>query len=260
MKSRTGKTIGVAAGVAALALAVPLAVTAQAQPSDDEKTVVVEIPDPQGPECGAFKETLPNWKELSDLPVGTALGRIPEVSTFYSAISGGLNPAVNIVPVLDNGPYVVFAPSNEAFAALAPGQLEYLRTDAAALTDLVYYHAFLGLLGPDDVKGQRPTQQGAEVGVTGKGGDIKVNETAEVTCGGIQAQNARIYIVDQVLDPADAPEPIAPTSTSTSATTTPSTSPTGTTEPAPPVEVPDAGTGAAEAGAAEAGAAEAPAG
>ena len=95
-------------------------------------------------------------------------------------ISGGANPAVNIVPVLDNGPYVVFAPTNEAFAALPPAQLDALKADPAALSKLDYYHVFLGLLGPDDVKGQRPTQQGAEIKVTGKGGDIKVNDTAKV--------------------------------------------------------------------------------
>ncbi|MGE2737141.1 fasciclin domain-containing protein [Mycolicibacterium vaccae] len=239
MKSRTSKTIGVIASAAAIALSVPLAVTAQAQPSE---TPAAEIPDPQGPGCGAFKEAVPNWKGLAKLPVGTALGSIPEISTFYSAISGGLNPAVNVVSVLDNGPYVVFAPTNEAFAALAPEQAEFLRTDAAALSDLVYYHAFLGLLGPDDVKGQRPTQQGTEVEVTGKGGDIKVNETAKVVCGGITAENARIYVIDKVLDPAEAPEPIAPTSTSTTSTTPTTTpaAPTETTEPAPAAEVPAA--------------------
>ncbi|PRC62723.1 fasciclin, partial [Mycobacterium sp. ITM-2017-0098] len=67
------------------------------------------------------------------------------------------------------------------------------------------------LLGPDDVKGQRPTQEGTEIEVTGSGGDIQVNETAKVVCGGIQAANARIYLVDTVLNPADAPAPITPT-------------------------------------------------
>ena len=112
---------------------------------------------------------------------------------------------MNIVPVLENGPYVVFAPNNEAFAALAPAQLEALKADPAALSKLDYYHVFLGLLGPDDVKGQRPTQQGTEIKVTGKGGDIKVNDTAKVLCGAIQASNARIYIIDTVLDPALGP-------------------------------------------------------
>ena len=40
----------------------------------------------------------------------------------------------------------------------------------AALTTLSYYHAFLGLLGPDEVKGQRPTQEGTLIKVTGEGG------------------------------------------------------------------------------------------
>ena len=138
-------------------------------------------------------------------PVSKALASIPDISTFNSAVSGGLNPAVNITSVLDNGPYVVFAPTNDAFAALDPAQLDALKADPAALTKLVYYHVFLGLLGVDDVQGQRPTQEGAEIKVSGKGGDIKVNDDVKVLCGGIQAQNARIYLIDKVLDPASPP-------------------------------------------------------
>src|SRR3546814_2215389 len=70
-----------------------------------------------------------------------------------------LNPAVNVASVFDNGPYVIFAPTNEAFAALPPEQLAMLRADPAAPTQLVYYHAFLGLLGTDDVKGQRRSDE-----------------------------------------------------------------------------------------------------
>ncbi|MGE2689735.1 fasciclin domain-containing protein [Mycolicibacterium pulveris] len=226
MKTRTSKAIGAAAGIAAMALSVPLAVTAYAQPAEPaEPEPTVEIPNPEGPGCDAFKEAVPNWEALSKLPVGQALQSIPEASTFHAAISGGLNPAVNVVPVLENGPYVVFAPTNEAFAALPPAQLDALKADPAALTDLDYYHVFLGILGPNDVKGQRPTQQGAEIKVTGTGGDITVNETAKVVCGGIQADNARIYLIDQVLDPANPPAAVTPTTTATSATET--------TEPAP---------------------------
>lgn len=243
MKTRTSKTIGVAVGVSAIALSVPLAVNAYAEPTT---TPVAEIPDPQGSGCGAFKESLPNWKGLANLATGTALASIPQISTFNAAVSGGLNPAVNVVPVFDNGPYVIFAPTNDAFAALPPEQQEVLRTDPAALTQLVYYHAFLGLLGPDDVKGQRPTQEGTEIEVTGSGGDIQVNETAKVVCGGIQSQNARIYIIDSVLNPAEAPAPITPTSTTSTETTTSetttTTSPTETsaTESPAPAEAPAA--------------------
>jgi len=230
VKTRTSKTLGAAAAIAAIGASVPLAVTAYADPEPSPTPKAqAEIPDPQG-NCDPFKKAVPDWKALNNVPVSKALASIPDISTFNAAISGQLNPAVNITSVLDNGPYVVFAPSNDAFAALEPGQLEALKADPAALTRLDYYHVFLGLLGPEDVHGQRPTQEGAEIKVDGKNGDIKVNDTAKLVCGGIQAENARIYIIDQVLDPDAAPEPITPTGTSATTTTTTTT----TTTSAPP--------------------------
>jgi uncharacterized surface protein with fasciclin (FAS1) repeats len=219
LKTRASKALGAAAGVAAIVASLPLAINAYADPPP-EPTPETQIPDPQGPGCDAFKTALPNWKGFANQPVGKVLASIPNITTFNALVSGQANPAVNIVDVLDNGPYVVFAPTNDAFAAMEPGQLDALKADPAALYKLDYYHVFLGLLGPDDVKGQRPTQQGAEIKVTGKGGDIKVNDTAKVVCGGIQASNARIYIIDSVLDPAQGPEPITPGTTSGTTTTT----------------------------------------
>jgi uncharacterized surface protein with fasciclin (FAS1) repeats len=240
MHMRT-KTLGAAAAIAAIATSLPLAFTAYAEPETPTTTAepTVEIPDPQGPGCDDFKKAVPSWKALNDVPVSQALAAIPQISTFNAAVSGGLNPEVNIDPVLDNGPYVVFAPTNAAFEALAPGQLDALKADPAALTSLDYYHVFLGLLGNDDVKGQRPTQQGAEVKVTGKGGDVKVNDTAKLVCGAIHAQNARIYLIDTVLDPNSPPEALTPKVSGTSSTTTTTTSVT-TEPPAAPAESPEA--------------------
>jgi uncharacterized surface protein with fasciclin (FAS1) repeats len=231
LKTRTSKTLGAAAGIAAIVAALPLATNAYADPPTPTPTTTIEnpYPDLQGSGCDAFKTSVPNFKTLATQPVGQVLGSIPDVSTFTSAISGGFNPAVNIVPVLDNGPYVVFAPTNDAFAQLPPEQVDALKADPKALSDLVYYHVFLGLLGVDDVHGQRPTQQGAEIKVEGKGGDIKINGSTKVLCGAIQASNARIYLINSVLDPAQGPEPITPTTSSTTTTTT-----TTTTTQAPP--------------------------
>ena len=233
------------AAVAAIAVSLPLAINAQADPPPTATADAKPLPDWQG-NCdpvraelapsGATKET------LATLPVGQVLAKIPSLSTFTSAINGGLNPAVNIVPVLENGPYVVFAPNNDAFAKLDPAALEAIKADPTALSKLDYYHAFLGLLGPGDVAGQRPTQEGAEVKVTGKDGDIKVNDTAKVICGGIQAANARIYILDTVLDPNSPPAPVTPTTSfnGTGKPLTPTSTPTST-EAAEPAPAPAAG-------------------
>jgi uncharacterized surface protein with fasciclin (FAS1) repeats len=228
VKTRTGKAMGAAAAVAAIAASIPLAITAYADPESPSpspspsptQSITAEIPDLQGSGCDAFRTAVPNWKSLNNVPVSKALAAIPDLSTFNAAVSGGLNPAVNITSVLDNGPYVVFAPTNDAFASLDPGQLDALKADPAALTKLDYYHVFLGLLGVDDVHGQRPTQEGAEIKVSGKGGDLKVNDDVKVLCGAIQAQNARIYLIDKVLDPANPPGAIAPVLNGTTWTTT----------------------------------------
>ena len=240
MKTRASKNLGAAAGIAAIVASVPFAINtpfatnAYADPPTATSTPVAPIPDPQGPGCDAFKTALPNWKDFADQPVGKVLAGIPDISTFNALVSGAANPAINILPVLDNGPYVVFAPSNEAFAAMEPGQLDAIKADPAALGKLDYYHVFLGLLGPDDVHGQRPSQQGTEVKVTGKGCDLKFNDTAKVVCGGIQADNARIYIIDTVLDPAQGPEAITPGASGTSTTTTTPKSLSAEAPPAPP--------------------------
>jgi uncharacterized surface protein with fasciclin (FAS1) repeats len=238
VKTRSQKAIGAAAAILAILSSVPTAISAYADPAP-----TAEFPDPQGPGCDAFKQAVPNYKSLHDYQTSQALAALPDISTFYSLASGQANPAVNILPTLDNGPYVIFAPTNEAFAALPAEQLTALKSDPAALNKVLFYHAFLGLLGPDDLHGQRPTQQGAEIKVTGKGGDIKVNDSVKVVCGGIVSGHARIYEVDTVLDPANAPAPLTPTGTSgtsTSSSTSSSTSTTTSTSAPPAAEAPAA--------------------
>ena len=60
----------------------------------------------------------------------------------------------------------------------------------------------LGYLGPNDVQGKMPTQDGRSVNVVGKGSDIKVND-AKLVCA-YTAHGAYIYMIDTVLIPADA--------------------------------------------------------
>jgi uncharacterized surface protein with fasciclin (FAS1) repeats len=231
MKTRASKLLGATMAAAALAVSLPVAVTAHADPP--AQPTVKDVPDPQGPSCDKIKLGMPSLTSLSTKSASQALAAIPAISTFNSAISGGLNSAVNIDSVLDNGPYTIFAPTNDAFAAMDQAKLASLKDDPAALTSFDYYHVFLGMLGNDTVKGQRPTQQGTPVKVTGDGGDIKVNDTAKLVCGAIEASNARIFVIDTVLDQSQAPEPVTAgpaTSTSAPATTTTTTSSAAPTE------------------------------
>jgi uncharacterized surface protein with fasciclin (FAS1) repeats len=250
MKSEM-KTIGATAAFAAIALSIPTAVNALADdqnpaptpaptpasaPAASITTVpapVARIPDPQGPGCDAYGKAVPtgvgSFAGMATQNGSQAIASNPDLSDFSAAISGQWNPAVNLVGVLDNGPYNVFAPTNAAFAALDPEALSALKADPAELTSVLYYHMVLGILGPDDVHGKLTTQQGKQITVVGKGGDIKIDDIAKVVCGGISAQNAKLYMIDTVLTPANALAADATTSTSPTSPTSPTEVPTSTT-------------------------------
>ena len=223
------KTLGVAA--AAAAIAISTAITAYADEPTTEPapapgsaatpTYSAPVPDVHGSGCDALKEELQpgGLDAIFKQPASVAIASIPSLSTYSSALAGGLNPAVNVAAVLDNGPYNVFAPTDEAFAKLEPAELEALKADPERLTALVYYSMALGLLGPDDVHGKLTSQEGKQITVTGKGGDIKVDDTAKVVCAGVTAQNAKIYLIDTVLSPDNALPGTATTTTSPTETT-----------------------------------------
>ncbi len=261
------KTLG-AAAFAALALSIPMAVTAHADDTDTQATDY-KVPDPQGPGCDAYKEANPSgsaaFAAMPTVPASQALAANPDLRDFSAALSGQWNPEVNLTAVLDNGPYNVFAPTNSAFAKMDPTELEALKADPAALTRVLYYHMSLGFLGPDDIQGRLTSQEGSQLTVTGKGGDITVDDTAKVVCGGLTSENARIYMIDTVLDPADAaPVPaISPTApeeiTAAEAEATPATEATVDAEATPVSEATDAEAPSSEDSAEVPATAEAPA-
>lgn len=241
MSTRT-KTLGLVAAVAAIAVAVP---TAYAEPSPTPTPspapapapapvspagpvpTSTKVPDPQGSGCDAYRKKVPSGAGSIDsmaLQTGSeALASNPDLSTFSGLISGKINPDINIVNVLDGGPYVVFAPTNEAFAKLDPATLATLKSDPVVLLPTLFYHMVLGYLGPNDVQGKMPTQDGRSVNVVGKGSDITVND-AKLVCA-YTAHGAYIYMIDTVLTP---PTPAAEAGSATTSTTTPTTSTSAT--------------------------------
>jgi uncharacterized surface protein with fasciclin (FAS1) repeats len=62
-------------------------------------------------------------------PVATAASNNPMLSTLTAALSGKLNPNVNLVDTLNSGQYTVFAPTNAAFDKLPAATIDQLKTD-----------------------------------------------------------------------------------------------------------------------------------
>ncbi|OBI47486.1 cell surface protein [Mycobacterium kyorinense] len=133
-------------------------------------------------------------------PVATAASNNPMLSTLTSALSGQLNPNVNLVDTLNNGQYTVFAPTNAAFDKLPAATIDELKTNADKLTSILTYHVVQGQLSPAKVDGAHKTLQGAEATATGQGNDLKVND-AGLVCGGVHTANATVYMIDTVLMP-----------------------------------------------------------
>ncbi|MGE2730524.1 fasciclin domain-containing protein [Mycolicibacterium vaccae] len=159
---------------------------------------------PVGPGCAAYAAQVPTGpgsvEGMAQSPVTVAASNNPMLTTLTKAVSGQLNPDVNLVDTLDGGQFTVFAPTDAAFAKLDPATVEKLRTDAPMLTKILTYHVVPGQADPAAVVGTHKTVEGADVTVTGQGDQLKVNN-ASVVCGGVQTANATVYMIDSVLLP-----------------------------------------------------------
>jgi uncharacterized surface protein with fasciclin (FAS1) repeats len=123
-----------------------------------------------------------------------------QFSTLVAAVS-----AADLVGTLQGpGPFTLFAPTNEAFAALPAGTVEnlLLPENKDQLIAVLTYHVVPGAVTSDQLAGQRidvATVQGATVAVNGTHG-VRVNN-ARVTQADILASNGVIHRIDRVLLP-----------------------------------------------------------
>jgi transforming growth factor-beta-induced protein len=140
---------------------------------------------------------------MADDPVVTAAGNNPQLSTLASTIeSAGLVDTLN-----GEGPFTIFAPSNSAFAAIPPADLEAVLADpSGVLTDLFTLHVVVGQqLSTSDLAAAGTVDSlGGTLTIDSFGDRLTVDAgagPAVVVCGDIQTANATVHIVDAVLLP-----------------------------------------------------------
>lgn len=157
-----------------------------------------------GPGCGDYAKQVPDGAGsvagMAADPVAVAASNNPLLKTLVQAVSGQLNPNVNLVETLNGSEFTVFAPVDAAFAKIDPATIGTLKTDTALLTKILTYHVVPGQLAPDAVVGEHATVEKGTVNVTGSGDNLKVNG-ANVICGGVHTANATVYLIDSVLMP-----------------------------------------------------------
>ncbi|MCY3648105.1 MAG: fasciclin domain-containing protein [Acidimicrobiaceae bacterium] len=202
-------------------LSAVLALSLVAASCGDDADEATEAPEPapsvtEAPEPEAVDD-MGESEAADDMAESEAPGTVVEV-----AVASGSFPtlvaavqAAGLVDVLNGeGPFTVFAPTEDAFAA-ALGALgmsaEDLLGDTELLTAVLTYHV-LPVAAPAEVvvtlDGQSvATVGGAEVDIAVDGGTVMVND-ATVVAADIEASNGIIHVIDTVLLPP-APEPEA---------------------------------------------------
>lgn len=153
---------------------------------------------PFGPACSAVPATgKGSFGGMATDPVATAASNNPVLGQLVSAVgAAGLASTLNTTKDI-----TVFAPTNDAFAAVPKATLDAAMKDPKGLlTTVLTNHVVAGRLSPDRLAGEHTTLAGTRITVAGSGQDFTVGR-AKVVCGNVQTANATVYIIDQVLLP-----------------------------------------------------------
>jgi uncharacterized surface protein with fasciclin (FAS1) repeats len=111
--------------------------------------------------------------------------------------------AAGLVETLQSeGPFTVFAPTDEAFAKLPEGTIESLLANPDALREVLLYHVVPGQVMAADVVSldSATTAQGSEVMIKAADGNVRIDD-ALVTATDIETSNGVIHVIDTVIIP-----------------------------------------------------------
>ena len=152
------------------------------------------------PEHGMMEEA--TEEEMSEEAMGgTIVDVAAEAGTFTTLLAAA--EAAGLVDTLNSeGPFTVFAPTDDAFAALPEGTVEGLLADPDALRAILLYHVVAGDVRAADVVNltSATTVNGADVSIEVVDGQVLVGG-ATVVAADVEASNGVIHVIDAVLIP-----------------------------------------------------------
>ena len=124
----------------------------------------------------------------------------PDFSTLVAAVE-----AAGLAETLQGpGPFTVFAPTDEAFAALPAGTVEALLEDPEALANILTYHVVPGQMDAEFLTGQRGRIEmvnGEFIHMDATGEGVLLNRNTNVVAADVAASNGVIHAIDRVLLP-----------------------------------------------------------
>lgn len=120
----------------------------------------------------------------------------------FNTLATALTEAGLVETLKGEGPFTVFAPTDEAFAKIPADQLKAILADKELLTSILTYHVVAGKVTAADVMklDSATTVQGTDVAVSTTDG-VMINASKVVTAD-IMTSNGIIHVIDTVLIPA----------------------------------------------------------
>ncbi|SIS49497.1 Uncaracterized surface protein containing fasciclin (FAS1) repeats [Roseivivax lentus] len=122
----------------------------------------------------------------------------------FTTLAAAIDAAGLTETLEGEGPFTVFAPTDDAFAALPEGTVETLlmEENLDQLTAILTYHVVPGAVMSGDLSDgmEAETVQGGTVEISIDGGTVMV-DGATVTTADIEASNGVIHVIDQVIMP-----------------------------------------------------------
>jgi uncharacterized surface protein with fasciclin (FAS1) repeats len=113
-----------------------------------------------------------------------------------AAIDAGLTETLK-----SNGPFTVFAPTDDAFAMLPPGTVDALLKDKAKLTKILTHHVVTGQVIAKDVKpGKVTTVDGSKLNIIRGSYGVR-RDNAQVVATDVAANNGGIHVIATVVIP-----------------------------------------------------------
>ena len=137
----------------------------------------------------------------SGAPQGDIVDVAVEAGSF-STLVAAVQAAGLVDTLKSDGPFTVFAPTDEAFAKLPAGTVEALLQDKEKLTAILLYHVVPGRVSAADVVKltSAATVNGQSVKIMVKDGKVWI-DNAEVITADIEASNGIIHVIDTVILP-----------------------------------------------------------
>lgn len=170
--------------------------------------------------CSADEEATTTTSTPTETETETTEAPMTENTIVDVAVDAGFSTLVTAVQAAglvetlqSDGPFTVFAPTDDAFAALPEGVLDGLLADTEALSAVLTYHVVSGEVLAADVVGlnSATSVQGEDIAITVDDGGVVLNGLSNVVTTDVEASNGVIHVIDTVILPPSlsADEPMA---------------------------------------------------